>query len=110
MHKRYYKDLEGRRIWYNGCITKDGKNIYTWDEELILADGWTEHVPEPVPPYVPTREEKINAEIRARYTENDEFQVLRQYSAIPDNPAFKAAFDEYNAFVEEILSRYPEEN
>ena len=105
MHKRYYKDLEGHRVWYNGVITRNGRNIFTWAEVLILADGWTKYVPEPAPPYEPTREEKINAEIRAKYTENDEFQILRQYSANPDNPAFKAALDEYHAFVEEILSR-----
>lgn len=110
MHNRYYKDIDGHRLWYNGVITRNGKNVYTWDEELILADGWTKYVPEPVPPYEPTREEKIHQAIRERYTENDEFQILRQYSANPDNPAFKAAFDEYHAFVEEILAQFPEEN
>lgn len=58
----------------------------------------------------PTRNEKIHAEIRARYEDNDELMIIRQYNAYPDNPAYKTAFDEYNEFVEGILSKYPEEN
>lgn len=58
----------------------------------------------------PTRNEKIHAEIRARYEDNDELMITRQLLADPDNPAYKAAFDEYNAFVEDILAKYPDEN
>ena len=44
----YYKDIEGSRVWYQGVIIKDGKQIFTWNEELILADGWTKYIePEP---------------------------------------------------------------
>lgn len=64
----------------------------------------------PIPPYEPSRDEKIHEAIREKYTENDEFMITRQYLANPDNPAFKTAFDEYNAFVEEVLARFPEEN
>lgn len=54
--KQYYKDIEGTRVWYKGVIKTEDKQIFTWDEELILADGWTEYVPIPVvvdpkPPY-----------------------------------------------------------
>lgn len=108
--KRYYKDIDDHRIWYNGVIVKENKQIFTLDETLILADGWTEYIPEPNPPYVHTREELIHRVIREKYTENDEFMILRQYSAHPDNPAYKVAFDEYNAFVEEVLAQYPERN
>lgn len=108
--KRYYKDIDGTRIWYKGVIVKVNKQIFTWDESLILADGWTLYVPEPVPPYEPTREEKIHADIREKYTDNDELMILRQYASDPSNAAYKTAFEEYNAFVEDILAKYPEEN
>lgn len=109
--QRYYKDIEGTRVWYNGVIKTSGKQIFTWKEELILADGWIKYIPPtPPPPYEPTREEKIHDDIRAKYTENDEFMITRQYLANPDNVAFKTAFEEYNDFVEEILAKYPEEN
>lgn len=78
--------------------------------EMMYADGWEDWVRPAPKPYIPTREEKINREIRERYTENDEFMILRQYSAHPENPEYKAAFDEYNAYVETILAKYPEED
>lgn len=106
--KQYYKDIEDSRIWYQGVIERGGKSIYTWDEELILADGWIKYIPEPIPPYIPSREEKIHEEIRTVYSENDELMILRQYSANPENEVYKERFLKYNEFVEDILSKYPE--
>lgn len=40
MRKRYYKIIDGVKIYYHGFIQKDGKRTYTWCETLILADGW----------------------------------------------------------------------
>lgn len=54
MHKQYYKDIEGIRHWYDGVIRTKDKQIFTWDEELILTDGWIEYKPEP---HIPTLEE-----------------------------------------------------
>ena len=56
MKGNYYKDIDGQRIWYKGVIKADGRQIFTWKRERILADGWTEYVPIPVvvdpqPPY-----------------------------------------------------------
>lgn len=104
--KRYYKDISGSRIWYKGVIIKDGKQIFTWDETLILADGWTLYVPEPIPPYQPTVKELIQQEIRERYDASDEWMILRRYASDFSNPEYQAAFDEYNAFVEEVLAKY----
>lgn len=57
---RYYKDIEGTRVWYKGVIVKNEKQIFTWDEELILADGWTKYVSEP---HIPTLEELKAAKV-----------------------------------------------
>lgn len=58
----------------------------------------------------PSRDELIHQEIRQHYTENDEFMIMRQYIANPSNTTFATRFNEYNAFVEEVLAKYPEEN
>ena len=44
----YYKDIDGKRLWYNGVIITDTEQIFTWEESEILAHGWTKYVaPEP---------------------------------------------------------------
>jgi len=56
---------------------------------------------------VPSRSEKIHAEIRERYSENSELQILREHAAGKEGAAER--FAEYNAFVESVLQKYPEE-
>ena len=43
--------------------------------------------------------------IRAKYSANDEFQILREYSKNPNDTIAKQNFDEYNTFVENCLLR-----
>lgn len=110
--KLYHKMIDGKDV-ISPCKSiklESGGWISNPSEEQIFAEGWEEYTPPTPPPYIPTREEKIHNEIRERYTENDEFMITRQYLANPDNPAYKVAFEEYNAFVEEVLAKYPEEN
>ena len=104
---KLFKLIDGKII---DTLTVGGNEVSNPTLDMMYADGWEDYIPPTPPPYEPTREEAINAEIRAKYTDNDEFQILRQYSADPSNSAYKAAFDEYHAFVEEILSRYPAQN
>ena len=87
---------------------RKGQWVSNPSEELIFAEGWEVYVP-PTPP-APSREEQINAEIRAKYTDNDEYMILRQYLANPSNPAYAEAFSEYNEYVESVLAKYPEPN
>ena len=43
--------------------------------------------------------------IREKYSANDEFQILREYSKNPNDTITKQNFDEYNTFVENCLLR-----
>lgn len=55
--KRYYKEENGKRVWFSGILKSDGRQIINPSEEQILGDGWTEYVP-PVAPK-PTEEELL---------------------------------------------------
>lgn len=107
-YNNWYKDIEGVRTRLVLPLNVNGFDFYYPTREQLTAQGYYEWTPTPHP-YEPTRSEKINAEIRAVYTENDEFMILRQYNAEPSNPEYAARFAEYNAFVEAILAKYPEE-
>lgn len=55
--KRYYKEENEKRVWFNGVLKADGKQIINPSEEQILAEGWLEYVPPVVPE--PTEEELL---------------------------------------------------
>ena len=55
--KRYYKQENEKRVWFNGVLKSDGNQIINPSEEQILAQGWLEYVP-PVAPE-PTEEELL---------------------------------------------------
>lgn len=47
--KRYTKEINGRQVVkyrQNIILSKDGMNIYNPTEEMLLADGWVEYVPQ----------------------------------------------------------------
>ena len=67
----------------------------------------------------PTRNEKIHAEIRARYEDNDEWQLNRQMNEANDPDSemteeeraeARRQFYEFNNFVKELHIKYPKEN
>ena len=97
--------------------TENGKTITTIEVagrqvsnptiEMLKADGWVEIIKPAPKPYEPTREEKINAEIRAKYSADDEAQIVRE--KIAGKAGADERFAEYNAFVESVLAKYPEE-
>lgn len=55
--KQYYKEENGKRVWFNGVLKADGKQIINPSEAQILAEGWLEYIP-PVAPE-PTEEELL---------------------------------------------------
>ena len=89
-----YEPIEGeevdgitRRVPKTRAVTKTEKvtstiRVYNPTEEDILADGWEVYVPEPAEPYDATKgmeyAELVNYYIRERYSESDEFAILRQ--------------------------------
>lgn len=77
--------------------------VYNPTEEDILADGWEVYVPEPAEPYDATKgmeyAELVNYYIRERYSESDEFAILRQRDTKNDE------WEEYFAYCEECKKR-----
>jgi hypothetical protein len=60
--KKYTKTINGKQVIKPAnkiVINKDGMNIFNPKEEMILADGWIEHISMP---YEPTEEEILNRE------------------------------------------------
>lgn len=88
---RYYKEINGKKVFFNGILNVGNKQIINPTEEQILADGWQEYVPAPVEPYVPTYEERVEELIREKYSLNQELAIQRQRET-------KA--EEFNAYYE----------
>ena len=64
--KQYYKEIDGKMVFYKDPLVVDGMQIYNPSEGLLLAAGWVEYTPPPTPepePYVkyePYTEEVVN--------------------------------------------------
>lgn len=113
-----YEPIEGEevdgltgRVPKTRAVTKTEKvtstiRVYNPTEEDILADGWEVYVPEPVEPYDATKgmeyAELVNYYIRERYSESDEFAILRQRDTKSDE------WEEYFAYCEECKKRAKE--
>lgn len=96
---RYYKEINGKRVFFNGILQVGNKQIINPTEEQILADGWQVYIPAPVEPYVPTYEERVEELIREKYSLNQELAIQRQRDTKPSE------FDEYFAYCEECKQR-----
>lgn len=88
---RYYKEINGKRVFFNGILQVGNKQIINPTEEQILADGWQEYIPAPVEPYVLTYEERVEQLIREKYSINQELAIQRQRDT---------KVDEFNAYYE----------
>lgn len=58
--KQYIKDINGKKVIKTRAqiiIRKDGMSTYNPTEEMCLADGWVEYIPEPIIP-TPTKPSK----------------------------------------------------
>lgn len=87
----YFREINGKRVFFNGILQVGNKQIINPTEAQILADGWQEYVPAPVEPYVPTYEERVEQLIRERYSLNEELAIQRQRDT---------KVDEFNAYYE----------
>lgn len=92
---RYYKEIDGKKVFFSGILKLGNKQIINPTEEQILADGWQEYVPAPVEPYKPTYEERVEQLIRERYTSNQELAIQRQRDTKPEE------FEVYFSYCEE---------
>ena len=95
----YYKTINGKTIFFNGILKKDGKQIINPTEEQLKADGWVEYVPPTAEPYKPTYEERVEQLIREKYSVSDELAILRQRDSKVEE------FSEYYEFCEECKAK-----
>lgn len=96
---RYYKEINGKREFFNEILQVGNKQIINPTEEQIFSDGWQEYIPAPVEPYVPTYEERVEQLIRERYSLNQELAIQRQRDTKVDE------FNEYFAYCEECKQK-----
>ena len=69
--KRYYKEINGVRVWFTGVLKTDGKQIINPTEDMIVSDGWIEYV-EPKSP-APTEEELLEIKRQSKIKEIEEY-------------------------------------
>ena len=100
---RYYKEINGKRVFFNGILNVGNKQIINPTEEQILADGWREYILAPVEPYKPTYEERVEQLIRERYSLNQELAIQRQRETKVDE------FNAYYEYCEECKTKAKEE-
>ena len=79
-----YKLINGKKVFFNGILKIDGKQIINPTEEQIKADGWMEYIPPIAEPYKPSYEEKVEQLIRQRYSVSNELAILRQRDEKPE--------------------------
>lgn len=100
---RYYKEINGKRVFFNGILITGDKQIINPTKEQIFTDGWQEYIPAPVEPYVPTYEERVEQLIREKYSINQEFAIQRQRDTKPSE------FKEYFSYCEECKLKVKQE-
>lgn len=94
--KQYKRTIEGVTEYFREPLIAGGKQIYNPSEEMILAAGWEEYIPEEEPSeeYQPTYEERVVELIRQRYSIDDEIAILRQKETKADEYAAWYAYCE----------------
>ena len=96
--KQYIRQTDGKTVIKprNMIVVLNGdKQIINPTEEQLIADGWQVYIPQPVEPYIPTYEERVEQLIRERYSVNQELAIQRQRDTKPEE------FEEYFAYCEE---------
>lgn len=79
MMKQYYKELEGKKVFFSGVLVKDGKQVINPSEELILDAGWIGYIP-PEPSLEEMKANKI-MELES-YDKSNSVNVFH-YNSIP---------------------------
>ena len=89
--KQYYKEIDGKTVFYKDPLVVDGMQIYNPTEELILAAGWMEYTPpEPAPvdytkyePYTEDVVAKIKGLLQAQVKEQTDEEALENIELFP---------------------------
>lgn len=99
---KYFKEINGKRVFFNGVLQVGDKQIINPTHEQIVANGWEEYSPPVSEPYIPTYEERVEQMIRERYSLGAELAIQRQRDTKVDE------FNEYYAYCEECKSKAKE--
>ena len=99
---RYYKDIEGKKVFFSGILEVGDKQIINPTHEQIIADGWQEYATPEVEPYKPSYEELVEQYIREKYSLSQELAIQRQKDTKVEE------FNEYFAYCEECKLRAKE--
>lgn len=75
--KQYYKEEDGKRIWFNGVLKSDGMQIINPSDEQLISNGWTEYTPPVIPE--PTEAELLE---RAKKRKLDELHRYDESSQV----------------------------
>ena len=89
--KQYYKEIDGKTVFYKDPLIVDGMQIYNPSEELLLAAGWTEYTPpEPAPidytVYEPDESiivEKLKQLVQAQVAQQTDKEALGNIELFP---------------------------
>ena len=89
--KQYYKEIDGKTVFYKDPLIVDGMQIYNPSEELLLAAGWMEYTPpkpEPVDytkyePYTEDVVAKIKQILQEKVTEQTDEEALGNIELFP---------------------------
>lgn len=92
---RYYKEINGKRVFFGGILQVGDKQIINPTHEQIVANGWSEYIPPVSEPYIFTYEERVEQLIRERYSLGAELAIQRQRETKVEE------FNEYYAYCEE---------
>ena len=92
---RYYKEINGTKVFFNGILEVGDKQIINPTHEQLVANGWEEYIPPVLEPYTPTYEERVEQLIRERYSLSAELAIQRQRDTKAEE------FNEYFAYCEE---------
>ena len=79
--KQYYKEIDGKTVFYKDPLIVDGMQIYNPSEELLLAAGWMVYTPPPTPPPTPvdnTKYEPYTEEVVDKIKQLLQEQVKQQ--------------------------------
>ena len=92
--KQYYKEIDGKTVFYKDPLIVGGMQIYNPSEELLFAAGWMEYTPPPTPepepvdytkyePYTEDVVAKIKNLLRDKVAEQTDAEALDNIELFP---------------------------
>lgn len=87
--KRYYKEINGEKVWFDGILNSNKMQIINPSEKMIADEGWIEYISPTIPQ--PTEEQLLTQAIKIKLTElynYDESSLVNNCVIIYDEQEF----------------------